>query len=320
MKSESTQKYQKAAYGGAKWSPRVLPHQRELGTIWANCGQNSESLPLKQVLLHSPGSELSQTLDSEAAQLLEIPNWEIALQQHAAIAQAYRDLGITVHNVDPDTTPPPNLIFCADLFWMTPEGAILARPASTVRAGEERFIARRLAELGIPILRTLTGTATFEGADAHWLDPQTVIIGRGLRTNEQAIGQISAILAEMNVDVIPIDLPIGTMHLMGVLRFLDCDLAITWPYRLAWRAMDALRERGFRVAFIPDETEATDGGALNFVTLGPHQILMAAGNPKTQAFLESEGVTCHIVEIDELLKAAGGIGCLSGILERKISP
>jgi arginine deiminase len=231
-------------------------------------------------------------------------------------------LGITVHYVAPsgvpDTAPPSNLIFCADLFWLTSEGAILGRPASIVRAGEERFIARRLADLGIPILRTLTGTATFEGADAHWIDQQTVIIGRGLRTNEQAIQQIGATLAETGVEVIPIDLPIGTMHLMGILRFLDRDLALAWPYRLAWRGVEALQKRGFRVALIPDEAEATQGGALNFVTLGPRQILMAAGNPKTQVFLESEGVTCHTVEVDELLKAAGGIGCLTGIVEREI--
>ena len=40
----------------------------------------------------------------------------------------------------------PNLMFCADLFVMTPQGAILARPASDVRAGEERWVARGLAE------------------------------------------------------------------------------------------------------------------------------------------------------------------------------
>jgi N-dimethylarginine dimethylaminohydrolase len=318
MTSESSpKKYQKATYGGKNWSPRILPHRDEIGSLWASCGLNSEWLPLKQVLLHPPGVELTQNTDPEATQLLEIPDWKLAREQHGLMAQAYRDLGIAVHYVEPHITPPPNLIFCADLFWMTPEGAILARPASTVRAGEERHIARRLADLGIPILRTLTGSAVFEGADAHWIDPQTVIIGRGLRTNDQAIGQIRDTLAEIGVDVITVDLPIGTMHLMGVLRFLDCDLVITWPYRLAWRAVKALQERGFRVAFIPDETEATEGGSLNFVTLGPRQILMAAGNPKTQAFLESEGVTCHTVQVDELLKAAGGIGCLTGIIERE---
>ena len=57
--------------------------------------------------------------------------------------------------------------------------------------------------------------------------------------------------------------------------------------------------------------------ALNFVTLGPGRILMAAGCPRTQAMYEAEGIECVTVEIDELAKAAGGMGCLTGILKRE---
>ena len=56
--------------------------------------------------------------------------------------------------------------------------------------------------------------------------------------------------------------------------------------------------------------------ALNFVTLGPRRILMAEGCPATQAFFEEIGIACQTVEIDKLARAAGGIGCLTGILER----
>jgi arginine deiminase len=316
--ADQKSKFGTAAYGGENWSPRIASHREEIGLLWEGCGINSEWTQLKSVLLHSPGPEMENLRDPEAAQMLEIPDLELASRQHDALALTYREAGVTVHYVDPSGTPSPNLIFCADLFFMTPEGAILARPASTVRAGEERWIARRLAELGIPILRTLRGNAVFEGADAHWLDEKTVIIGRGLRTNQEAINQISSSLNEMGVDAIAVDLPVGTMHLMGILRFLDKDLVLTWPYRIAWQAVEAIQERGYRVLYIPDEAEATQNGALNFVTLGPRQILIAAGNPITQTFLESQGVTCHTVQVNELHKAAGGIGCLTGVLEREI--
>jgi len=311
-------KYRAAAYGGGNWSPRMASHRDEIGFLWGECGINAEWTRLQSVLLHPPGPELTAQDDPESAQLLEIPSWELARQQHDAIAQAYREVDVTVHYVEPEGVPSPNQIFCADLFFMTPEGAILARPASIVRAGEERWIARRLADLGIPILRTLRGNAIFEGADAHWLDEHTVLIGRGLRTNGEAIAQITNVLSEMNVEVIAVDLPIGTMHLMGILRFLAQDLALAWPYRLAWRAVEALRKRGYQIIYIPDEAESTHGGALNFVTLGPREILLAAGNPITQDFLESQGVICHTVEVAELHKAAGGIGCLTGILKREL--
>jgi hypothetical protein len=113
-------------------------------------------------------------------------------------------------------------MFCADLFVMTPEGAILARPASTVRAGEERAVARRLADLGVPILKTLTGRAVFEGADLMWLDPATAIIARGLRTNQAAIDQIGGLLGEIGASLLAVDLPYGTMHLILAAAHAPC--------------------------------------------------------------------------------------------------
>jgi arginine deiminase len=310
-------RYEFSAYGGKNWHPREKSHRAEIGSLWQSCGMDSEWMPLKSVLLHQPGIEWDTLPKPNDVQMLTAPNLELARQQHAILAETYQGAGVIVHYVDPSATPPPNLIFCADLFFMTPEGAILARPASTVRAGEERWVARRLADLGIPILRTLRGNAVFEGADAIWVDHQTVLIGNGLRTNRQGAEQVSAALNEMGVDTIVIDLPIGSMHLMGILRFLDRDLAVAWPYRLAWSAVELLRERGFRVEFLPDENEASQNSAFNFVTLGPGHILMPANNPVSQAVYESLGLECQAVEISELSKAAGGIGCLTGILERE---
>jgi N-dimethylarginine dimethylaminohydrolase len=238
-------------------------------------------------------------------------------REHDAMAQAFRDVGVVVQTVDPEETPPPNLMFVADLLFMTPEGAIVGRPASTVRAGEERFVSRRLAELGIPILRSVRGRGTFEGADAAWVDPETVLVATALRTNAEGSSQVTALLQAMGVAVVPVGLPYGSMHLMGVLRFVDRDLAIGWPGRVPYAAVEALRARGHTVLFLPDEEEAKRGMALNFVTLGPRWILMPAGNPVTQAFYEAAGITCHVLEVHDLMKAAGGIGCLTGVLERQ---
>jgi len=266
-----------AAYGGAGWSPRKTSLRQEIGKVWGACGLTNEWAPLKAVLLHRPGSELGDLAAPDRAQMLAPLDVGRARQQHDALAQAYRDAGVAVYYVEPAETPPPNLMFVADLMFMTPEGAILGRPASTVRAGEERFVARQLAELGIPILHSVRG--------------------RG----------------------VPVGLPYGVMHLMGQLRFADRNLAIAWAGRVPYAAVEALRARGYTVLFLPDEEEAVRGMALNFVTLGPRRILMAAGNPITQAFYQDAGIVCQTVEVDELLKAAGGIGCLTGVLEREMS-
>ncbi len=306
-----------AAYGGEGWSPRTVSLRQEIAGVWGACGVGMEWSPLKAVLLHRPGPELEEVADPDAAQMLAPLDADRARKQHDTLAQAYRDAGVTVHYVEPAETPPPNLMFVADLMFMTPEGAIVGRPASTVRAGEERYVARRLADLGVPILRSVRGRGTFEGADALWIDPQTALVTTGMRTNAEGAEQVASLLREMGVEVIQVGLPYGAMHLMGELRFADGSLAIAWPRHIPYAAVEALRARGYTVLFIPDEREAVQGMALNFVTLGPRRILMAAGNPITQAFYEDAGIACQVVEVDEILKAAGGIGCATGIVERE---
>lgn len=311
-------RFRASAYGGPGWSPRSTSLRHEIGKVWGECGVATEWSPLKSVLLHRPGRELEASSEPDQAQMLAPLDASRAQAQHDAMAQAYRDAGVIVHRVDPGETPPPNLIFVADLLFPTPEGLILGRPASTVRAGEERLVARRLADLGIPILRSVRGCGTFEGADAAWIDPGTVMLATGLRTNAEGAAQVTSLLIEMDIDVIPVGLPFGAMHLMGTLRLADRDLAFAWPGRVPFVAVEALRSHGFTVLFMPDQAEVVDGAALNFVTLGPRSVLMAAGNPISESFLRSVGVQCQTVEVDELIKAAGGIGCLTGILQREM--
>jgi arginine deiminase len=315
--ADSSKKAAAAAYGGSGWSPRTASLGEEIGSIWARCGIDSEHAPLRAVLLHRPGGELAID-DADTAQMLAVPDAARAAAQHDALADAYRAAGIVVHHLEPRQSQ-PNLMFCADLFAMTPAGAILARPASTVRAGEEREVARRLADMGVPILRSVCGSGTFEGADLMWLDARTAIIGRGLRTNDEGARQVAACLAEQGVESVIIDLPHGAMHLMGQLRIVDQDLAFVRRDRVEQRGIDALTARGCDVHCFPDEIEMDTGFAHNFVVLAPRRILMPARNPKTQRFYAAHGVECVTVDVAELAKAAGAIGCLTGVIERGLN-
>ncbi len=307
-----------AAYGGEGWSPRTAEHRDELGTIWAASAIDSEWRALQAVIVHTPGNELAAGgAAPNEVQMLAPVDTARAVEEHRAMIAAYESAGVTVHQVAPGAEPPPNLMFCADLFVMTPAGAILARPASTVRAGEERWMARRLADLGVPIIRTLTGTATFEGADLMWLDETTALIGRGPRTNQAGIDQIGATLHEIGCALIAVDLPFGTMHLMGMLRFLDQDLAIAWPRRTPHAAVAALTRRDIRVEFPAFAERADHYRAVNFVTLGPRRILMPAGADEVRGFYEGHGVECLTTPSEELSRAAGNTGCLTGVLSRR---
>jgi N-dimethylarginine dimethylaminohydrolase len=306
-----------AAYGGDGWSPRGGSLGDDLGTYWRACGMDSEWRPLQAVMLHEPGDELAAAAaDPNAVQMLAPLDVARAAAQHREMAAAYAASGVAVSYLAPPPPVRPNQMFMADLFFMTPEGAVLARPASTVRAGEERVAAAGLAAIGVPILRTISGGGLLEGADAMWIDADTVLVGVGLRTNGAAVAQLAALLGAMGVSVHTVMLPRGTMHLMGMLRIVDRDLALVWPGRLASDAVALLKAKGYTVAEIPNEAEAREGFALNGVTLGPRRFLMPDGNPETRAFYENLGIRCTCVAVDELIKAAGAVGCLTGVLHR----
>jgi arginine deiminase len=306
-----------SAYGGPGWSGREASHRDEIGMLWASCGIDSEWGRLRSVIVHRPGAELDISLeDPDAVQMLAPVDLGKARDQHDAMVEAYQTEDVIVHHVAPAGTATPNQMFCADLVFLTPEGAIMARPASTVRAGEERQVARRLADIGVPIVRTLRGNATFEGADAMWLDPDTVMVGKGLRTNAEAVGQIAAVLREMGVETLDADLPFGTMHFMGLLRIVDRDLAVCWWRRTPFAAVRALQERGCEIVWLPEGDDMDLNRGFNFVTLAPRKVLMVAGYPAVQKTLEGAGIECLTVDCSELVKAAGAIGCLTGIVRR----
>ena len=314
---KSGNSFNSAAYGGPGWQGRTRTHREEIGDLWTASGIDSEYGQLRSVLLHRPGGELSAALeDPNSVQMLEPLDLAKAGAQHDAMAEAYRQNGVEVHYVEPFHQPSPNQMFCADLFTMTPEGALLARPASTVRAGEERWVARKLAELGVPILRTLTGDAVFEGADLMWLDPETVMIGLGLRTNEEAAAQIAGVLEEVGIETLAVDMPFGTMHFMGMLRIVDRNLAVCWPRRTPFSTVRALQDRGYEIVWLPQESDSYLNRALNFVTLGPRKILMLEGYETTQRVYEAAGIECVTIDGSELIKAAGAVGCLTGIVHR----
>lgn len=311
-----------AAYGGDGWRGRENLHAEEIGTLWGGCGIDSEWRRLRRVILHRPGKEIAMD-DHKADASLFLSSLDLtrAQDEHDELREIYVSAGVAVVDVEPLEPVSPNQMFCADLLAMTPQGAILARPASASRAGEEVHVAKALALSHVPILKTLIGQAVFEGADLMWLDECTALIGRGHRTNQAAIEQITHLLAEIGCGAVVVDMPYGTMHLMGMVRIPAKDLAICWHRRTPHAAVVALKERGFDVQFVPEGEHARDlYRAMNFVTLDNRKVLMVRGVPQAQAFLESLHVECLTSPTDELAKAAGNMGCLTGVLERDFAP
>ncbi|HKG25083.1 MAG TPA: arginine deiminase family protein [Thermomicrobiales bacterium] len=307
-----------AAYGGTKWSERTATMREDMPLWWGDWGVSSECGTLRAVLLRRPGPELDAIEDFDAVQMRSDLLPAVARRQHDDLADAYRAHGVAVHYVENGRLDKPNSFFIRDLMLMTPEGAIITRPASTVRAGEERFVAEALGRIGVPILMTVHGGGTFEGADVSWVDEDLCFLAEGLRTNAEGADQVERMLREIGAEVVRVGLPWGAMHLDGLLNFLDRDLAVVWPRRTPYKIVQTLKKRGFRFIEVEDEQEAQHCLPMNFVALAPGEILLPTGGDNLRGKYEEAGVVCHPVDIRELIKAGGGIHCMTGFLKRDL--
>lgn len=303
-----------AALGGEGWAPRLGAHGDERGAVWAACGVSSDCGRLRSVLLHRPGAELAVD-DHRAALWLARPDPARAREEHDRLAELYRGHGVAVHYVGGAPSGYPNLYFLRDSFAMTPQGAILARPAARARAGEERVVAAALAGLGIPILLSVHGGGTFEGADLLMIREGLALLAESGRTNEAGALQVRRLLRGLGVaEVVRVRLG-ACLHLDCALSLVDRDLALVDPRHLPAAALRALRRHGVRALSIPPD-EADAGMAINCVALEPGLVVLPAGNPATAALLRRAGVTVIELPVGELMKGAGAIHCMTGVLLR----
>jgi N-dimethylarginine dimethylaminohydrolase len=272
---------------------------------------------LRAVLMHRPAEELAAVTDPAPVLWNDLIEQELATHQHDQLAETYRRLGVDVHYMRPGDRATPNLYFARDHFFMTPQGAIISRMGSAARAGEERFSAAMLAELGVPILMSVHGTGTFEGADIVYLDQGVVLVSFGMRSNREGCRQVAAMLSDIGMEPVIVEMPYGTGHIDGGLSIVDRRKAIVRPYHCPYGAIEQLRRLGYDLIEVPDETEAANHMAINLVPVAPGVVVMPAGNPKTERILASHGIECHPVDVSELMKGGGAVHCMTGVIHRE---
>ena len=306
-----------ATYGGPGWQERAGTHGEDVraGLVWRSCGVRSEVGILRQVVLAWPDQALPPG-DPNDSLMLAWPDPARLQAQAAAIGAFYQGQGVAVHWVRAPAAP-PNIIFQRDLLFMTPDGAVLARPGAGPRAGEVRWTAATLAAIGVPIVGVPRGTALLEGADALWLTPDLVMVGIGRRTNAAGAAFVAATVADLGAAVVRVTLPPGVQHLLGVVNCLDRDLAAVRADKVTEEIRGVLRAASIDTLACGPSRDVAEALGMNFVTLAPRRVVMPAGAPSVRDALRAAGVAVHELEIGEYVKAAGGLGCLTGILQRE---
>ncbi|WP_188188799.1 dimethylarginine dimethylaminohydrolase family protein [Nonomuraea sp. SYSU D8015] len=305
-----------STFGGPGWSQRAGSHAEEVaaGQLWTTCGYRSETAPLRAVLLAWPPDSFAEITRYEEQLMVGPVDLAAMRAQTETIAETCRRNGVEVHLTRPAASP--NVVFMRDLFFMTPEGALIARTASQQRAGEERHAAAALAQAGYPILRTVAGTATFEGADALWIDETTVLVGTGFRTNAGGAQAVREVLAPQGVRVLTTPLRPGVQHLLGTVMFVDERLAAVHAAACGPELRALLREHGHELIEVPADDELLVARGMNMLVLGPRRLIMPSRAPAIRRRLEAAGVEVQELEIGEYVRAAGGLACLTGILRR----
>jgi N-dimethylarginine dimethylaminohydrolase len=270
--------------------------------------------PLRKVLVRRP-TEAFGDADPQLWHYTARPDLEVAQQEHDALVALLRAARVEVLLHDAPMAGMADAIYVFDPVLMTDHGAVVLRMGKERRRGEEDALARRLARAGVPLLGRLEAPAQAEGGDLLWLDRSTLAVGVGRRTNRRGFAQLNAILSQLGITLIRVDVPESSepascLHLLSFISLVAPDLAVVYPPLLPRELRERLVQVG--MGFIEVEQDEYEKMATNVLALAPRECVMLEGNPTTQRKLESAG--CHVAMFkgDELChKAEGGPTCLT---------
>lgn len=301
---------------GERWFPKESTFEDDIELYWGEWGVSSEVDELKAVLMRRPGKEIEQ-FDQNEVRFRENVDAELFRKQHDALTQIYRDHDIKVYYVEEQRIDRPNAVYCRDLMFMTPEGAIITRPGMAARRGEERYVAKALADIGVPIIRTVNGDGIFEGANAMWVDRETVILATSSRTNKSGFEQVEYELKRMGVaQIIPMQVPYSNIHIDGILNFASHDIAMIHASQVPYDVCDALRKKGIKILEAPSIKEVVETFGCNFVAIRPGLVVQPDKNPLCKQLLEENGVEVISIDVSEFVKGRGTIHCSTAFLKR----
>ena len=280
-------------------------------------GAQDRSKPLARVIMRAPGVAMAK---ADPKDWHYGPGFDPARAgaQHAELARIVQASGAEIHWLPSEDDGLSDAVFVQDPSFVTHKGAVILNMGKPLRRAEPDLHARFYKELDVPVIGRLTGDQTVESGDCFWLDPQVLAVGRGARTNQAGITALADILRPHGIAVQAYDLPWWTgpeacLHLMSLVSPLGPDIALIHapllPYAL-WAEMTA---RGWTLLHAPqDEFLASGGLSLNVLALGPRDLVMVDGFPKTRALMEKAGCRVQVFAGDALCIACeGGPTCLT---------
>jgi N-dimethylarginine dimethylaminohydrolase len=262
----------------------------ELEKYWGRAwGIDNDVGRMRAVLVHRPGNELKVVDPKQRIaeigsygnieegwyfQSDRVPPLAEMQAQHDGLVAALKEEGVEVFAVDGDAGKRLKSCYTRDPLIMVKGGAIVCRMGARIRRGEELAITRTLAKLGVPILRTLSGSALMEGGSFSWIDGKTAVIGCGIRVNREGAAQVGEVLRRQGVELIVTDLVGYDIHIDGAFLMVDSGLALINPAGLSYSFIEELKSR--RIDTI--EVEPSDyEWIVNSLAVAPRKLLIPEG-------------------------------------------
>jgi N-dimethylarginine dimethylaminohydrolase len=280
-------------------------------------GAQSMAAPLARVLMRSATGAMRR---ADPKQWHYGPTFDPAraAAQHKAFADLVAASGATVDWLPDDDDGLADSVFTHDPSLVTERGAVILSMGKKLREPEPGLHEAAYRAMGVPILGRIDRPGQVEGGDCVWLDRHTLVVGRGVRTNQDGIQQLANLLGPHGIHVFGFDLPLwqgeaACLHLMSVISPLADDLALVFSPLLPAPFWQLLRDRGIRlVEGDAGEFHASNGLSLNVLPTAPYKVIAVAGFPKTRAAMEEAGCTVDTFEADALCIACeGGPTCLT---------
>ncbi len=278
--------------------------------------------PLKRVMMRSAESAMRR---ADAAEWHYGPGFDPgrAAIEHEGLVELVTAGGAQVEWLTDEDDGLSDSVFTFDPSLMTDHGAILLSMGKRLRAPEPALHEAAYRRMGIPILGRIEAPGQVEGGDTIWLDNDTLIVGRGVRTNQEGVRQLSELLAPKGIAVHGFDLPLwqgeeACLHLMSVISPLADDLALVYPPLLPAPFYQMLKAHGVRlVEGDAEEFRISNGLSLNVLPTDQRKVIAIAGFPRTKAAMEEAGCTVSTFAADALCVACeGGPTCLTRPLLR----
>ena len=248
------------------------------------------------------------------------PDFAVAQAQHEELCHQLKLAGAEIVELLPAPDLSLDAVYAHDASLSTDFGLIVMRPGKPNRVPESQRHGSLSLIFGIPVLAKIIAPGTTEAGDMVWLDPKTLLIGHGYRTNAAGIAQMRDLLSPKGIEVVSAPLPHGSgpsacLHLMSLISLLDERTALVDLPWLAVENVELLKSRGF--ALIEIDYSERDTLACNVLSLGAKRLLSIEENRKTNDRMRKAGFDVRTFPGSEIcINGSGGPTCLTRPLMR----